>query len=131
MGRPRRQGAEVVPSAAADPVLPKPPDPTVRVVRADYFTTKGQGFLYVEARTTLGNQTTPVVGMTLENDQGPGTNFISARTMSRFVDSGVYMFHRNLFKVSTRPDSIRVTSSTGGQAIGKVNDWLRDVTPLT
>ncbi len=51
--------------------------------------------------------------------------------MSRFVDSGVYMFHRNLFKVSTRPDSIRVTSSTGGQAIGKVNDWLRDVTPLT
>ena len=92
------------PSAAADPVLPKPPDPTVRVVRADYFTTKGQGFLYVEARTTLGNQTNPIVGMTLENDQGPGTNFISARTMSRFVDSGVYMFHRNLFKVSTRPD---------------------------
>ena len=46
-------------SAAADPVLPKPPDPTVRVVRADYFTTKGQGFLYVEARTTLGAQTNP------------------------------------------------------------------------
>ena len=83
---------------------PKPPDPTVRVVRADYFTTKGQGFLYVEARTTQGSADHPVVGMTLENDQGPGTNFISARTMSRFVDSGVYMFHRNLFKVSTRPD---------------------------
>ena len=81
-------------------MLPRPPDPTVRVVRADYFTTKGQGFLYVEARTTQGAQTDPVVGMTLENDQGPGTNFISARTMSRFVDSGVYMFHRNLFKVS-------------------------------
>ena len=45
-------------AAAADPVLPKPPDPTVRVVRADYFTTKGQGFLYVEARTTQGTQTT-------------------------------------------------------------------------
>ena len=31
--------------------------PTVRVVRADYFTTKGQGFLYVEARTTEAAQT--------------------------------------------------------------------------
>ena len=51
--------------------------------------------------------------------------------MSRFVDSGVYMFHRNLFKVSTRPDQIRVTSSTGGITTGKVTDWLRDVTPLT
>ena len=94
-------------------MLPRPPDPTVRVVRADYFTTKGQGFLYVEARTTRAPGPA-AVGMTLENDQGPGTNFISARTMSRFVDSGEYMFHRNLFKVSTRPDQIRVTSSTGG-----------------
>ena len=37
-----------------------PPAPTVRVVRADYFTTKGQGFLYVEARTTQGAQTDAV-----------------------------------------------------------------------
>ena len=29
---------------------------TVRIVRADWFTTKGQGFLYVEARTTEGAQ---------------------------------------------------------------------------
>ena len=119
------------PAAAAASALPKPPDPTVRVVRADYFTTKGQGFLYVEARTTEGAQTTPIVGMTVANDQGPGTEFISSRTMSRFVDSGVYMFHRNLFKVATRPDLIRVTSSTGGVTTGKVSDWLRDVTPLT
>jgi hypothetical protein len=111
--------------------LPRPAEPTVRIVRADWFTTKGQGFLYVEARTTQGAQTTPVVGMTLENDQGPGTEFISARTMSRFVDSGVYMFHRNLFKLATRPDMIRVSSSTGGVATGKVSDWLQDVTPLT
>ena len=50
----------------------RPPAPTVRVVRADYFSTKGQGFLYVEARTTQGAQTTPVVGMTLESDTGAG-----------------------------------------------------------
>ena len=46
-------------------VLPRPPDPTVRIVRADYFTTKGQPFLYVEARTTQGAQTNPTVGMTV------------------------------------------------------------------
>ena len=109
--------------------LPRPPEPTVRIVRADWFVTKGQGFLYVEARTTQGAQTAPIVGMTLENDQGPGTEFISARTMSRFVDSGVYMFHRNLFKLAKRPDQIRVSSSTGGVATGPVSDWL--VAPVT
>lgn len=116
--------------AAADTLL-RPAAPTVRIVRADYFTTKGQGFLYVEARTTQGAQTTPVVTMTLENDTGAGTAFVAPRAMSRFVDSGVYMFHRNQFKVSSRPDQIRVTSSTGGVAVGKVSDWLSDVTPLT
>src|SRR4029078_359037 len=121
---------------AADTLL-RPPAPTVRVVRADYFTTKGQGFLYVEARTTKGAQTTPVVAMTLESDTGEGTAFVSPRTMSRFVDSGEYMFHRNLFKVdiAKRPDQIRVTSTINGvidgQATGKVSDWLEDVTPLT
>src|SRR4051794_22444345 len=117
--------------AAPQAGLPKPPDATVRIVRADWFTTKGQGFLYVEARTTQGAQTNPTVGMTVENDQGRGTEFISARAMSRFVDSGVYMFHRNLFKVATKPSMIRVSSSTGGVTTGKVSQWLQDVTPLT
>src|SRR3954447_6454901 len=121
--------AKTAAEAAATTLL-APPASTVRVVRADYFTTKGQGFLYVEARTTEGAQSTPVVGMTVENDTGPGTAFVSPRAMSRFVDSGAYMFHRNLFKVSAKPSSIRVTSSTGGQAIGPVSQWLQDVTPL-
>ena len=102
---------------------------TVRVVRADWFTTKGQGFLYVEARTTEGAQTDPVVLMQLENDRGAGTEFEFARTMSRFVDSGQYMFHRNLFKLDTRPEQIRVTSSTGGVTTGKVSDWLENAPP--
>ena len=88
-------------AAAADPVLPRPPDPTVRVVRADCFTTKGQGFLYVEARTTQGAQTQPGRRDDARERPGSGTSFISARTMSRFDDSGVYMFHRNLFKVAS------------------------------
>ena len=104
---------------------------TVRVVRADWFTTKGQGFLYVEARTTEGAQTDPVVTMQLENDSGEGTGFGFPRAMSRFIDSGEYMFHRNLFKLAARPSQIRVTSSTGGVATGLVSDWLEDVEPLT
>lgn len=102
---------------------------TVRIARADWFTTKGQGFLYVEARTTEGQQTDPIVGMQLENDSGPGTPFGFARTMSRFVDSGQYMFHRNLFKLDVRPSRIRVTSSTGGSAVGYVSDWLENGEP--
>ncbi|HEX5598552.1 MAG TPA: M14 family zinc carboxypeptidase [Micromonosporaceae bacterium] len=102
---------------------------TVRIARADWFTTKGQGFLYVEARTTEGQQTNPIVGMQLENDSGPGTSFGFARTMSRFIDSGQYMFHRNLFKLDTRPSQIRVTSSTGGVAKGYVSDWLENGAP--
>jgi hypothetical protein len=104
---------------------------TVRIARADWFTTKGQGFLYVEARTTEGEQTTPIVTMQLANDSGPGTAFGAPRTMTRFVDSGQYMFHRNLFKLDARPSQIQVVSSTGGAATGYVSDWLGDVVPLT
>ncbi|MEU5959756.1 M14 family metallopeptidase [Micromonospora parva] len=116
-------------NAAARAAQPASHDATVRIARADWFTTKGQGFLYVEARTTEGQQADPVVEMQLENDSGRGTSFGFARTMSRFVDSGQYMFHRNLFKLDTRPTQIRVTSSTGGVTTGKVSDWLEDAPP--
>jgi hypothetical protein len=102
---------------------------TVRIARADWFTTKGQGFLYVEARTTEGKN--PAVTMQLENDSGEGTEFGFPREMTRFEDSGEYMFHRNLFKLDERPSQIRVTSSTGGVATGAVSDWLEEVDPLT
>lgn len=113
----------------AQAVQPASHEATVRVVRADWFTTKGQGFLYVEARTTEGQRSNPVVTMQLENDSGKDTPFGFARTMSRFVDSGQYMFHRNLFKLDTRPSQIRVTSSTGGVTTGFVSDWLEDAPP--
>jgi len=93
----------VLRSSATETITPFTHEETVRIARADWFTTKGQGFLYVEARTTEGLQTNPVVTMQLENDSGPGTPFGFARTMSRFVDSGQYMFHRNLFKLNERP----------------------------
>ncbi|WP_406076743.1 M14 family metallopeptidase [Micromonospora sp. NBC_00858] len=115
--------------AASRAVQPLNHEATVRIARADWFTTKGQGFLYVEARTTEGQQADPIVGMQLENDSGKGTPFGFARTMSRFVDSGQYMFHRNLFKLDARPDKIQVTSSTGGVVTGVVSNWLEDAPP--
>ncbi|MEU8404677.1 M14 family zinc carboxypeptidase [Micromonospora sp. NPDC048842] len=116
-------------AASARAAQPANHDATVRVVRADWFTTKGQGFLYVEARTTEGQQEDPIVGMQVENDSGKGTPFGFARTMSRFVDSGQYMFHRNLFKLDVRPSKIKLTSSTGGVATGVVSNWLEDAPP--
>ncbi|MEU7919463.1 M14 family metallopeptidase [Micromonospora zamorensis] len=118
-----------VDAAGARAVLPSNHQATVRIARADWFTTKGQGFLYVEARTTEGQQADPIVGMQVENDSGKGTPFGFARTMSRFVDSGQYMFHRNLFKLDTRPTRIQVTSSTGGVATGVVSNWLENAPP--
>ncbi|MEU8167902.1 hypothetical protein AB0B97_15530 [Micromonospora sp. NPDC049004] len=56
--------------AAARVAQPASHEATVRIARADWFTTKGQGFLYVEARTTEGQQAEPVVEMQLENDSG-------------------------------------------------------------
>ncbi|MEH1031931.1 M14 family metallopeptidase [Micromonospora profundi] len=125
-------GPKAKPPAPGGPPATDPALATVRIARADWFTTKGQGFLYVEARTTEGQQTNPIVGMQLENNSGKGTPFEFARTMSRFVDSGQYMFHRNLFKLDTRPSEIRVTSSTGGVTTGVVSDWLENApSPLT
>ncbi|MEU9508612.1 M14 family metallopeptidase [Micromonospora sp. NPDC048170] len=124
-------GFQAAGARAVQPLTPRAQahEATVRVVRADWFTTKGQGFLYVEARTTEGQQADPIVLMQLENDSGAGTPFGFARTMSRFVDSGQYMFHRNLFKLDARPDQIRVTSSTGGVTTGKVSNWLENAPP--
>jgi hypothetical protein len=126
-----RQGSAFRSPFSGRSAVPLSHEETVRIARADWFTTKGQGFLYVEARTTEGAQTDPIVTMQLENDSGRGTPFNFARTMSRFVDSGEYMFHRNLFKLDRRPSQIRVTSSTGGVATGFVSNWLEDVKPLT
>ncbi|MBQ1035298.1 M14 family metallopeptidase [Micromonospora sp. C81] len=122
-------GGIAVDAAGARAVEPSNHQATVRIARADWFTTKGQGFLYVEARTTEGQQADPIVGMQVENDSGKGTPFGFARTMSRFVDSGQYMFHRNLFKLDTRPTRIQVTSSTGGVTTGVVSNWLENAPP--
>jgi hypothetical protein len=96
----------------------------VRIIRADYYTSFGQGVLSVEAKWANGQTATNA--LTVQRDSGPGTEMGSGGTqnISRFVDAGVYLYHRGASNVSTRPDYIRITSPTGDVAVAKVNDWL-------
>ncbi|MCE0488159.1 M14 family metallopeptidase [Ornithinimicrobium sediminis] len=96
----------------------------VRIIRADYYTSFGQGFLSVEAKFADGQ--TDRSEMTVERDSGPGTELGSGGTQDirAFVDAGVYLYHRGAAAVATRPDYIRITSPTGDTATAKVDDWL-------
>jgi hypothetical protein len=97
----------------------------VKIIRADYYTTQTGGqVLSVEAKWAQGQ--TSSQQLTVERDSGPGTDMGSGGTqnISRFVDAGVYLYHRGASSVSTRPEYIRITSPTGDVAVAKVNDWL-------
>ena len=96
----------------------------VKIIRADYYTSFGQAVLSVEAKWAGGQGAS--TQLTVERDSGPGTEFGSGGTqnISRFVDGGVYLYHRGASNVTARPDKIRITSPTGDVAIVKVNDWL-------
>jgi hypothetical protein len=97
----------------------------VKIVRADYYTTQtGTQVLSVEAKWAQGQ--TSSQQLVVERDSGPDTPMGSGGTqnISRFVDAGVYLYHRGASSVSTRPDYIRITSPTGDVAVAKVNDWL-------
>lgn len=96
----------------------------VKVIRADYYTSFGQGYLSVEAKFANGQNVNSA--LVVERDSGAGTEIGSGGTqnISRFVDAGEYLYHRGSATVATRPDQIRVTSPTGDTVIATVNDWL-------
>ncbi|MFG1780004.1 M14 family metallopeptidase [Micromonospora sp. NPDC049048] len=96
----------------------------VRIIRADYYTSGTSQILSVEAKWAQG-QTAPDA-LTVERDSGPGTEIGSGgtQTISRFVDAGVYLYHRGAATVTSRPDRIRITSPTGDVAVAQVREWL-------
>ncbi|GAA2042442.1 M14 family zinc carboxypeptidase [Agromyces tropicus] len=96
----------------------------VKIIRADYYTSFGVGYLSVEAKWADGQ--TNSAQLTVERDSGPGTEIGSGGTqnISRFVDAGVYLYHRGAAVVETRPDTIRITSPSGDTATATVADWL-------
>lgn len=96
----------------------------VKIIRADYYTQFGVGYLSVEAKWADGQAN--AAQLTVQRDSGAGTEMGSGGTqnISRFVDAGVYLYHRGSSTVTTRPDTISITSPTGDVATAKVNDWL-------
>lgn len=96
----------------------------VKIIRADYYTSGTSQILSVEAKWAQGQTSTST--LTVVRDSGPGTELGSggSQTISRFVDAGVYLYHRGAATVTTRPDRIRITSPTGGVAVAQVKEWL-------
>ncbi|MFJ8579568.1 M14 family metallopeptidase [Micromonospora sp. NPDC093277] len=96
----------------------------VKIIRADYYTSGTDQILSVEAKWAQGQTSTNA--LTVVRDSGPGTALGSGGTqnISRFVDAGVYMYHRGASTVTTRPDRIQITSPTGGVAVAQVKEWL-------
>lgn len=85
--------------------------------RVDWFTTKDQGFLSVEAKSSAESE----AELTLSWDGG-------SEEMDAFVDSGEYMYHRILVRVDgPRPDTVTVSSSLGSEETAEVTDWLYPV----
>lgn len=96
----------------------------VRIVRADYYTSGTNQVLSVEAKWAQGQ--TSSATLTVSRDSGPGTPMGSGgtQTISRFVDAGVYLYHRGAAAVTTRPDKIQIVSPTGDVAVAQVTEWL-------
>ncbi|MEV0806595.1 M14 family metallopeptidase [Micromonospora sp. NPDC050200] len=96
----------------------------VKIIRADYYTSGTSQILSVEAKWAQGQTSTSA--LTVARDSGPGTAIGSGgtQTISRFVDAGVYLYHRGASTVTTRPDRIQITSPTGDVATATVKEWL-------
>ncbi|MFD0787041.1 zinc carboxypeptidase, partial [Micromonospora azadirachtae] len=96
----------------------------IKIIRADYYTSGTSQVLSVEAKWAQGQTATNT--LTVERDSGPGTAIGSGgtQTISRFVDAGVYLYHRGAATVTSRPEYVRITSPTGDVAVAKVSEWL-------
>ncbi|MEJ3746924.1 M14 family metallopeptidase [Actinomycetes bacterium KLBMP 9797] len=96
----------------------------VKIIRADYYTSGDSQVLSVEAKWAQGQTSTST--LTVTRDSGPGTEMGSGgtQTISRFVDAGVYLYHRGAATLTARPDKIQITSPTGDVAVAQVKEWL-------
>ncbi|MBR8742883.1 M14 family metallopeptidase [Nocardiopsis sp. MG754419] len=107
-------------------VAPRSAGNDLEVLRADYFEGRAGAFLSVEVRSPHGQDTN--FALTVERDAGPGTEIGDGGTqnLTRFVDVGVYMYHRGQAPVEERPDRIRVSDPHGGSVEAEVTEWLPD-----
>lgn len=118
----KARGAGLQSLQAAD--VEQTENPNLKVLRADWFTSTGTPQLSVEALHVDGANS--ALTLSLQWDTGPGTPMGSGGTISlqRFVDAGVYMYHRRQTSSAIQPDKVQVTSSTGDVVTAQVTEWL-------
>jgi hypothetical protein len=100
----------------------------ITIQRVDYFTNYSGRFLSVEAKDSLGATSGgPTLAMAWKEASG---EYGTAANMSKFTDSGQYMYHWLLVRVGDAasttplPATVRVASSTGQTAEAPVTTWL-------
>ncbi|QVQ51136.1 chitobiase/beta-hexosaminidase C-terminal domain-containing protein [Spiractinospora alimapuensis] len=98
----------------------------LQVLRVDYFESADGNFLSVEAKSSAGPDED--FELTVRRDAGPGTEIGDGgeQSLSRFVDAGVYMYHRGMTEVEERPERVEIVSPNGGTVEGEVTEWLPD-----
>src|SRR5262245_7076397 len=96
---------------------------TVTVQRADYFSNYAGRFVSIEAVTSDGSSQSaqnPIMTATFGSGSG---------TLSPFIDDGVYLYHRNLFRIPDGdpvPTSVKVASADGGSDTMPVKPWVSE-----
>ncbi|SDM44816.1 Chitobiase/beta-hexosaminidase C-terminal domain-containing protein [Fictibacillus solisalsi] len=96
----------------------------VTILRANYFTSQGGKFLYVEAKSDAGALNSTVLTATWDNGKNTAPGSGGTAALERNEDADVYMYHSMLLPVDTRPSTVNITSSLGGTMEAKVTDWI-------
>ncbi|MGA9276397.1 PA domain-containing protein, partial [Ilumatobacter sp.] len=104
---------------------------TVVIARADYFTSEGEEYISVEAKTSDGED----VDLTIAWDAGPGTDFGDGGTaeLNDFTDADQYLYHRGQFQLGGRAElTIADGAAAGGYtAVGSSFGPALDTTGVT
>jgi len=98
-------------------------DDSVKVLRADYYQGSSGDVLYIEAHHVAGVLPTDLLVATWTDAAG---TIVGARQMSRFTDSGEYMYHYLSVSVSERPASVTVVTEELTTDSMEVTDWVAE-----
>ena len=95
----------------------------VKVLRADYYEGASGNMLYIEAHHVAGVLPTDLLVATWAGADG---TIQGARQMSRFTDSGEYMYHYLSVSVTERPHSVTVLTENLTSDSLDVTDWVAE-----
>jgi hypothetical protein len=91
----------------------------IKILRANYFQNQSGTFLYVEAKSSVGD----AASVALTASWKEGTTDKTA-TLERVADAGVYLYHSLFIPITNIPKQVSVTSSLSGTTTQKVTEWI-------